>query len=864
MPRLSLVTFNTLALAFLAHATTKAEEPPAETAVLTQASYWRCTYYWHPEVAGTQAEAKIVEGSKRHPFSLPPDSSWKNREFDDSGWWRGRGPFYGGYGFGQPTTLAAIYLRKTFQVARAADVKSLRLSARFRGGIVVYLNGKEVKRLFLPEGEIQPNCLADDYSADCYTHPDGETAIRGGWGEPEKFRDRCEMRMRQFKDIQLAEHLVDGANVLAIEIHRAATHPVWFGLKERWSGRWNTCGLHEISLVTTDAAVQPDVGRPTGFQLWNANPLATVFDVDYGDSTDPLRPISVIGTRNGEFSGQVVLGCDAPIKGVGAELRRLNHTERKGSIEGDRIQIRFARASGGEKGAPARYAGANVARFDILEEAPPAEVPVVRKSKSPGAVLPIWVTVHVPKDAAPGAYEGELVVRAEGLNPTRVPVQLLVCDWTLPNPADYRTHIGLVPSPDSVALQFGVRLWSDEHFAKMERSLRLLGKVGNKTVFIPLIAQTNFGNEESMLRWIADKNGGYTYDFSIIDRYMDLYEKCIGKPDVVCLYVWEPFTGGSYFGAGPGKSRPVQVSLLNRETGQVSLMESPIFGTPESETFWKPVFDELKARMQKRGLTDDNLMIGIAGDSRPPKQHTDFFNKVAPYATWVLHSHGLAGSIASAKVGYVSHVWGVKFANDPDEPDRYTGQGRWYGWKQDWRKTVFPREGAGAVSPPLHSDAPTGTYRMISEGMLVSGYRGFGRVGADFWPVLPSGRGERSSVIARYPQSGWSQLNLSTSTASVLYPGPDGAIASVRFQMIKEGVQEAEARIALEKALLGDLKAKMGAEKAKQIQDLLDLRTRCYRTACHTSWDWFAGSGWQERMKALYTLAGEVARLAKD
>ncbi len=342
---------------------------------------------------------------------------------------------------------------------------------------------------------------------------------------------------------------------------------------------------------------------------------------------------------------------------------------------------------------------------------------------------------------------------------------------------------------------------------------------------------------------------------------MDLYEKCVGKPDVVCLYVWEPFTGGSYFGAGPGKSRPVQVSVLDRETGQVSLMESPIFGTPESETFWKPAFDELKARMLKRGLAAENLMIGIAGDSRPPKQHTDFFNKVAPDTAWVLHSHGLASSIGSAKIGYVSHVWGVKFANDPDEPDRYTGQGRWYGWQQDWRKTVFPREGATAVSPPLHADAPLGTYRMISEGMLVSGYRGFGRVGADFWPVLPSGRGERSSIIARYPQSSWSQLNLSTSTVFVLYPGPDGAIASVRFQMMKEGVQEAEARIALEKALLGGWKTKMGAEKAKQVQDLLDLRTRCYRTACHTSWDWFAGSGWQERMRALYTLAGEVARL---
>ncbi len=75
-------------------------------------------------------------------------------EFDDGAWWRAPGPFYGGYGFRQPNTIALICLRGKFGAEDPAKVKSLTFSAVYRGGIVVYLNGKEVKRAHLPEGKM--------------------------------------------------------------------------------------------------------------------------------------------------------------------------------------------------------------------------------------------------------------------------------------------------------------------------------------------------------------------------------------------------------------------------------------------------------------------------------------------------------------------------------------------------------------------------------------------------------------------------------------------------------------------------------------------------------------------------------------
>ena len=116
-----------------------------------------------------------------------------------------------------------------------------------------------------------------------------------------------------------------------------------------------------------------------------------------------------------------------------------------------------------------------------------------------------------------------------------------------------------------------------------------------------------------------------------------------------------------------------------------------------------------------------------------------------------------------------------------------------------------------------------------------------------------------------------------------LAPGPHEPVATARLEMIREGVQECEARIYIEKALIDpDRCAKLGEDLAARCQKMLDDRTRAllrgtsplsfggYGNALSTSawWgrpgllgaQWFIASGWQERTRKLFTLAAEVAR----
>jgi len=89
------------------------------------------------------------------------------------------------------------------------------------------------------------------------------------------------------------------------------------------------------------------------------------------------------------------------------------------------------------------------------------------------------------------------------------------------------------------------------------------------------------------------------------------------------------------------------------------------------------------------------------------------------------------------------------------------------------------------------------------------------------------------------------------------------------------GVQEAEARIFIEKALDDPAKrAKLGDELAKRAQELLDERVReiarakqdrspMFSYGSDVSWGDYAG-GAVDRARALYRLAAEVtAKLAK-
>ncbi len=861
----------------------------ATTTILNTHSFWRCWMSLRPPVYGTASTARpdaqyipIQKVGKENlrlwpsdqPTSPFPPGDWTQPDYEDGEWWRQPGPFppvsfhevsWGQWDDGddEPRTIALWAVRGKFAVTDPARVRRLTISATFRGGMVVYLNGREVLRSHISGGGSGAERLADDYPPEAF----GESKKGGKSADVEK-------RRRKVKEVEIPLNaLRKGLNVLGIEIHRAALLP--------GRPRWNTCALEKVELRAEGDGIEPNVVRPRGVQVWTENLLTEVTDVDYGDPNEPLYPMRIVGTRGGKFLGQVVISGDREIRGVKA--RCVSDLKIKGgSAIISRGCVRFFYLAMDQESlyVNPRYPNApgHKALRVTLQElkvggkcllAPPTVVPIrVKKRIYPGyryvwgAVQPIWLEVSVPRDAVPGVYHGECVVEAEGVTERRVPVEVHVYGWTLPEPRQWETVVDWIQSPDHLSRYYKVPLWSEAHWKLMEKSFHLLGAIGARTVYIPAIIPTHFGNTQTMIRWVpGGGEGTHTFDFGILQRYLDLAEKHMGKPRVVCLYVWDVYLGGTVHrvtgGMGPHatkyREKMVGVSRVERGTGKVDTMEVPAYGE-EAEPYWMPFGKAVMQFMERRGWRDV-LLLGMAADIRPTREQVEFWAKVFPGVGWVAQGHDRADTLYGVPVEYSSSVFGCLFAGvDPAIK-------RLYGWQRPNVTTVFPRRiGEWMVASQL--------FHWLSPEWNLTGWQnGIGRIPADFFPQ-PS----------YDPKAYWGNASLQMPW---LAAGPDGAQESVKYLFFRGGVQECEARIFLEKVLTDPRRAgRLPGRLRETCREILDERTRYAMWVFEEAYynynvgtrltslleravgvSWFGGSGWLGRAARLYKAAAEVEQV---
>ncbi|MGA0844895.1 MAG: lamin tail domain-containing protein, partial [Luteolibacter sp.] len=110
---------------------------------------------------------RYFKGTNQAPSS---DSSWRSLSYDDSSWSVGQaGIGYGNYD-GHNTTLSdmryrytTVYLRKSFNLDPDAVPSRLKLRVRVDDGCVIWINGREVARLHVPDGELAYNATATNH-----------------------------------------------------------------------------------------------------------------------------------------------------------------------------------------------------------------------------------------------------------------------------------------------------------------------------------------------------------------------------------------------------------------------------------------------------------------------------------------------------------------------------------------------------------------------------------------------------------------------------------------------------------------------------------------------------------------------------
>jgi hypothetical protein len=154
----------------------------------------------------SQATFFVLNGNYKYFMgTTEPDTNWYNPDFKDSSWTQGLRSI--GYGVKDDSTIidtvTSVYLRIKFTVANKTTIKCANFFADFDDGFVAYLNGKEIARVNL--GKSGERIFHDRLTDRSH--------------EPILYRNYFEPNGLYLDSITLAQNLVNGDNVMAIQVH---------------------------------------------------------------------------------------------------------------------------------------------------------------------------------------------------------------------------------------------------------------------------------------------------------------------------------------------------------------------------------------------------------------------------------------------------------------------------------------------------------------------------------------------------------------------------------------------------------------------------------------------------------------------
>lgn len=223
------------------------------------------------------------------------------------------------------------------------------------------------------------------------------------------------------------------------------------------------------------------------------------------------------------------------------------------------------------------------------------------KSVAPYTVQPLWLSVAVPQNTIAGSYTGKLQVNIDR-RAYELTYTVKVKSHMLPAPKDWRFHLDLWQNPYSVARVFAVKDWSKEHFDLMRPSMQMLANAGQKAITVSMICDPWRGQTydiyKSMIKWIKQKDGTWTYDYSIFDQWVS-YMMELGIDKLINCYTMVPWNNKFYYyDEAAGKD-----TLLIAKTA-----------TPEYEAHWRPMLTDFAKHLKQKGWFSKTA---IAMDERP-------------------------------------------------------------------------------------------------------------------------------------------------------------------------------------------------------------------------------------------------------
>jgi len=475
-----------------------------------------------------------------------------------------------------------------------------------------------------------------------------------------------------------------------------------------------------------------------GLLAWPVDPHVKVFR----DSKPAAQgTLELRAARNEYECAQIAIRSAKAIKGVRVELSPLKHAEGKGSIEGENLRWNFVGFIPLKKNTP---------HADKLRlRAAPCEVPdPLLDERTLDMVAdrtqPVWLTIRVPKDAAPGTYGGTVAVVA-GDERVTIPIELTVDPFALPD----ERHLLATNwfNTRNIAKSHRVEEWSEAFWAVLERYARNMAEHRQNVFYTPwtLIAVTR------------QANGKLSFDYARFDRYVELFLKAGVSDGIELRHV------GHFGKGGWGGSEIVltKVSATDRKTGKRV--------TLSAEEGLAPLLADLQRHLAERGWLE-RAMIHVADE--PSINNIESWRKASAFVHKAAPKLRRIDAIETIDFTGALEIWVPKLSHydrwHAAYEARRQGNELWY---------YICCHPFGNVYPNRFLDYPLAAVRVLHWINFACDLPGYLHWGLNFWGDDPFGT----------PRD-----TLPPGDTHVIYPGKDGPLSSLRWEIQRESIEDYE------------------------------------------------------------------------
>lgn len=227
------------------------------------------------------------------------------------------------------------------------------------------------------------------------------------------------------------------------------------------------------------------------------------------------------------------------------------------------------------------------------------DLPNTTVAMEANSVRPIWCSIELPQDIKPGTYTATLsLFPANGKNVIKeLSLNIEVSDRTLPSPKDYKFYLDLWQQPYAISRYYGVEPWSKKHFELLTPYTEMLARAGQKTVSVILFyepwGEQSHDKFEPMVATTRHADGSWSYDYTILDRYVEHMAKHGIDANIECFTMvpWE-----------------LKFRYFDEPTGEYRFLEAPTSSTEYSE-LWTSFLQALTKHLKEKGWFEKTLIV---------------------------------------------------------------------------------------------------------------------------------------------------------------------------------------------------------------------------------------------------------------